>query len=92
MAHASVNLSELQNCSSTLSNLVPHRDFASGDALRGGAEHARASDKMVLAQQSCGGEVAYFGNFNDAASNALMADKFRLRGALRQNGALAAAF
>ena len=30
MAHAAAKLSELQNCASTLSNLVLPRDFASG--------------------------------------------------------------
>ena len=30
MAHAAAKLSELQNCASTLSNLVLQRDFASG--------------------------------------------------------------
>ena len=32
MAHAAAKLSELQNCASTLSNLVLQRDFASSDA------------------------------------------------------------
>jgi MoaA/NifB/PqqE/SkfB family radical SAM enzyme len=42
--------------------------------------------------QSCGRDVAYFGNFNDPDSNAMMSGKYRLRGALQYDGTLAQAF
>jgi hypothetical protein len=42
--------------------------------------------------QSCGKEIAFFGNFNDTNSNALMPEAFRLRGALPYDSALAGAF
>ena len=42
--------------------------------------------------QLCGKEIAFFGNFNDSNSNALMPRKFRLRGVLPYSSALADAF
>jgi hypothetical protein len=49
MAHAAAKLSELQNCTSTLSNLVLQRDFASGFDGR----CQRASRQSALDEEEC---------------------------------------
>jgi len=50
------------------------------------------SEDRLHILQSCGRPVAYYGNFNDPESNALMAGKYKLRGALPYDGSLADAF
>ena len=49
-------------------------------------------EERLRVLRSCGRDVAYFGNFNDANSNALMAGKYLLRGTLPYDRRLAEAF
>jgi hypothetical protein len=49
-------------------------------------------DERLRMLKSCGKEIAYFGNFNDPDSNAMMPDNSLLRGTLPYNAMLARAF
>jgi glycosyl transferase family 1 len=49
-------------------------------------------DERLRMLKSCGKEIAYFGNFNDPDSNAMMPDNSLLRGTLPYNAMLAGAF
>jgi hypothetical protein len=71
--------------------LVPDQSFYWRFLFDELARVMNADDRLAILQ-SCGRPVAYYGNFNDPASDALMAGTYRVRGALPYDDALARAF